>query len=103
MTFNLDQAKSIFQSTTFWGAVLSLFSQFAPSIYMKLFGAAPQATIIADIMTGIGFIVTVYGRFTREAGSDADGWPCLRLIASAVVGGRWSFSPMQRATIGLPG
>jgi len=65
--FNLVQAKSIFQSTTFWGAVVSLFFSFAPSLYGKLFGVTtPQATVVSDILVGIGFIVTVIGRLTAK-------------------------------------
>ena len=75
MAFNVTEAKSIFQSTTFWGAVLSLFSQFAPHIYANLFGGASQATIVGDIMTGIGFLVTVYGRFTAKQAVTLTGGP----------------------------
>jgi hypothetical protein len=64
--FNLVQAKSIFSSTTFWGAIVSLFGVIAPGVYTKLFGAAAQTTVVADIMTGLGFIMTVYGRFTAK-------------------------------------
>ena len=66
MAFNTTQAKSIFQSTTFWGAVVSMFGVLAPGIYSKVFGAASQPAIVGDIMAGIGFIVTVYGRFTAK-------------------------------------
>jgi uncharacterized membrane protein YwaF len=66
MTFNVNQAKSIFQSTTFWGSIISLFAVAAPTIYTKLFGSASQATVANDILLGIGFIVTVYGRFTAK-------------------------------------
>jgi hypothetical protein len=67
MTFNLNQAKSIFQSTTFWGAVVSLFFTFAPSLYGKLFGATTsQAVVVSDVLVGVGFIVTVWGRFTAK-------------------------------------
>jgi hypothetical protein len=64
--FNLVQAKSIFSSTTFWGAVVSLFGVLAPGIYAKLFSGTAQTTIVTDIMTGIGFIMTIYGRFTAK-------------------------------------
>jgi hypothetical protein len=65
--FNVVQAKSILQSTTFWGAVVSLFFSFAPALYGKLFGTAtPQATVVSDILVGIGFLITVYGRLTAK-------------------------------------
>jgi uncharacterized membrane protein len=76
MTFDLIQAKSIFQSTTFWGAVVSLFFTFAPAVYGKLFGATtPQATIVSDILVGIGFLVTVWGRLTAKQVATFSGGP----------------------------
>jgi hypothetical protein len=57
-------SKSIFQSVTFWGAVTSLIAMLAPELFVKL-GYDPQ-TVAADIVAGIGFIVTLYGRFTAK-------------------------------------
>ncbi len=58
--------KSIFQSVTFWGAVVSLFSQLAPHIYSNIFGSDSQTAIVSGILTGVGFIVTVIGRFRAK-------------------------------------
>lgn len=66
MTFNTAYAKSIFQSTTFWGSVVSLVSVLFPKFFSTLFGTASQTAIVGDIMTGIGFVMTVYGRFTAK-------------------------------------
>lgn len=57
-------SKSIFQSVTFWGSVTALVASLAPSVFVKL-GYSPQ-TVAADIVAGIGFIITVYGRFTAK-------------------------------------
>jgi hypothetical protein len=73
--FNLIEAKSIFQSQTFWGAVISLYSVLAPGIYAKFFGATPQLTIVGDILTGIGFIWTVWGRLTAKQVVSLTGGP----------------------------
>jgi hypothetical protein len=64
--FNVVQAKSILQSTTFWGAVISLLSTLAPHVFANLFGGASQTVIVSNIITGIGFIITVYGRFSAK-------------------------------------
>lgn len=66
MTFNEAYAKSIFYSTTFWGAVVSLFFSIAPHFSATVFGSTSQTQIVAAIMTGIGFFVTVYGRMTAK-------------------------------------
>lgn len=64
--FNLSQAKSIFQSTTFWGSIVALFAQLAPHVFTNLFGSASQTQVVAGILSVIGFGVTVYGRFTAK-------------------------------------
>jgi|HubBroStandDraft_3_1064219.scaffolds.fasta_scaffold56843_4 hypothetical protein len=61
--------KSIFASTTFWGAVVSLIAVAFPAFFAALgvtTDAATQAAIAAHIVSGIGFMVTVYGRLTAK-------------------------------------
>lgn len=65
-SFSLSDAKSIFQSTTFWGSVVSLGAQLAPHIYANIAGSASQTQVVATIVSVIGFGVTVYGRFTAK-------------------------------------
>lgn len=52
--------KSIFQSVTFWGSVISVVALFFPKLFVAL-GMDPQ-TVASDIVGGIGFAVTVWGR-----------------------------------------
>jgi hypothetical protein len=60
-------AKSIFTSVTFWGAIVALAATVVPSVF-TLFGlgtgAVAQAAITAHIIQVIGFVITVYGRLT---------------------------------------
>ena len=64
MSFDAGNAKSIFSSTTFWGSVVSLVSMLAPHVYANIVGSATQTTVVATIVGVIGFLITVYGRFT---------------------------------------
>lgn len=67
MAFTTVQAKSIFTSTTFYGAILALLSAIDPSLYAKLLsslGVNDPNLIVAKIVGTIAFAVTVYGRWT---------------------------------------
>jgi hypothetical protein len=61
--------KSIFTSVTFWGTVLAAFSALFPTIYAKLGITDPTAVasqIVAaasHIISGISYIIILYGRF----------------------------------------
>jgi fumarate reductase subunit D len=61
--------KSIFTSVTFWGTVLAAFSTLFPTIYAKL-GITDQAAVasqivavVSHIISGISYVIIVYGRF----------------------------------------
>jgi hypothetical protein len=76
MTFNTGFSKSIFTSVTFWGAVVSVFAQAVPTIAAKLGVTSGNSLAIAgDITTAIGFIITVYGRFTANQTVTLTGGP----------------------------
>ncbi len=67
MGFNVTTAKSIFQSVTFWGAVLTAVALAFPTISAKLGLSSANTAVIAQyIVQGIGIIVTIYGRFTAK-------------------------------------
>lgn len=66
MSFDPTQAKSIFTSVTFYGAVVSLVAQLAPHFYANIVGSASQATVVATIVGVVGFIITVVGRFRAK-------------------------------------
>jgi hypothetical protein len=70
---NAVQAKSIFQSLTFWGAITSLIAAMAPGVFTKLGYDAP--TVAAGIVTGVGFIITIYGRLTAKQAVTLTGGP----------------------------
>jgi hypothetical protein len=57
-------SKSIFQSTTFWGAVTSLVAMVAPTVFVKL-GWDPQH-VASGLVAFIGQAVVIYGRFTAK-------------------------------------
>lgn len=67
MAFVNTDVKSIFSSTTFWGAVVSLAATLVPGL-LGIIGvgadAAGQASLVAHIVQIVGFAVTVYGRLT---------------------------------------
>jgi hypothetical protein len=65
--FNLTEAKSIFQSVTFWGSVLTALAIAIPSVSSK-FGltTATAATDAQYIVQAIGVAITIYGRFTAK-------------------------------------
>lgn len=63
MPFNPTEAKSIFSSVTFWGAILTALSIALPSLSAK-FGLT-SATVSTDatwIVGAIGTVITIYGR-----------------------------------------
>jgi hypothetical protein len=64
MAFNPQDAKSILQSTTFWGSIVSLAAMLAPHLYANIAGSASQTAVVSTIVGIVGFVVTVYGRFT---------------------------------------
>lgn len=67
MAFDTGFSKSIFQSTTFWGAVMTALAMSFPTIFTKLnITTANTATIAQYIVQAIGFVITVYGRFTAK-------------------------------------
>ena len=59
--------KSIFSSTTFWGSVVALLATLVPAAF-TLVGlttdASGQATLVAHILSYVGFAMAVYGRMT---------------------------------------
>lgn len=63
MSFDPSNVKSIFQSQTFWGSVVSLVAMLAPHIYTNIVGSATQTTVVSTIVGVIGFLWTVWGRF----------------------------------------
>lgn len=74
----MTQYKSIFASTTFWGAVVSMLSMFAPKVFVLLgfaTDATGQAALVAHIIGIISFAVTVYGRFTATSVVTVTGAP----------------------------
>jgi hypothetical protein len=74
----MNQYKSIFASTTFWGSIVSLVAMFAPKVFL-IVGLTPnatgQATAVTYIISGIGFLVTVYGRLTATKVATITGAP----------------------------
>jgi energy-converting hydrogenase Eha subunit C len=64
MAFDSGNVKSIFSSTTFWGSIVSLVAMLAPHIYANIAGSASQTAVVSTIVAVVGFVVTVYGRFT---------------------------------------
>ena len=64
MPFTTVQAKSIFSSTTFWGSIVSLVAMLFPHVFTNIAGNYPQSTVVSMIVAIVGFITTVYGRFT---------------------------------------
>ena len=56
--------KSIFTSLTFWGSFTALVSAFAPKVFVVL-GMDPQ-TVASGIVSVIGFVLTVWGRFRAK-------------------------------------
>jgi hypothetical protein len=74
----MNSYKSIFASTTFWGAVISMLSMFAPKLFVLLgFTTDPagQAALVSHIIGIISFAVTVWGRFTATAQTTLTGAP----------------------------
>lgn len=67
MPSTIVQAKSIFTSTTFYGAILALLSSIDPPLYAKILsslGVNDPNLIVAKIVGTIAFAITVYGRWT---------------------------------------
>lgn len=74
----MNQYKTIFASTTFWGAVVSMLSMFAPKLFVVLgFTTDPtgQAALVAHIIGVISFFVTVYGRMSASKVATLTGNP----------------------------
>jgi hypothetical protein len=58
-------AKSIFTSVTFWGAIVSLVATVVPSAFSIVglgASASDQSVVVAHIVQIVGFGITVYGR-----------------------------------------
>ncbi len=66
MTFDATYSKSIFTSTTFWGALLSLVASVAPRVLHNIIGTADYPTVAAIAASVATFLITVYGRFTAK-------------------------------------
>lgn len=61
--------KSILQSMTFWGNVVSLLAMFQPKVFALLgltTDAAGQLTLVNYIVATIGQVISVIGRFRAE-------------------------------------
>lgn len=66
MSFDVNKAKSIFASTTFWGSAVALVAAMAPHVYSNFAGSADQTQVVSGIVSFIGFCLAVYGRFTAK-------------------------------------
>jgi putative Mn2+ efflux pump MntP len=67
MPFNTTEAKSIFSSVTFWGAILTALAIAVPSLTAK-FGLT-TANTSQDATWIVGFfttVMTIYGRFAAK-------------------------------------
>lgn len=65
MAFEPGNVKSIFQSTTFWGSVITALAIAAPTFAAKLgITSANTAAIAQWIVGAAGTVITIYGRFT---------------------------------------
>ncbi len=56
----MPQTKSILQSVTFWGSVVSLLALFQPKLFLAL-GAQPS-DVAVYIQAAVGFGITAWGR-----------------------------------------
>lgn len=45
---------------------MALVAELAPHVFSNIAGAASQTTVVSMIVAVIGFLVTVYGRFTAR-------------------------------------
>lgn len=66
MPFTYVQAKSVFTSTTFYGALIGLLAAINPAVYAKiigLFGVADPNAVAAKIVGILAFLLTLYGRW----------------------------------------
>ncbi len=64
MAFDTTQAKSIFQSKSFWGAAIALIAILFPHIWTKI---GIQQDVAADKIVGaIGGLLAIYGRLTAK-------------------------------------
>ena len=61
-----DETKSLFTSKTFWGAVITALSGAFPH-FSSLLGITDVNSVANNIVTGIGFLFTVYGRISATA------------------------------------
>jgi hypothetical protein len=93
MSFDIQNAKSIFSSTTFWGSIVSLLALLAPHVYTNLAGNASQTVVVSTIVGVVGFLVTVYGRFTAKqvvtlAGGPVSSSPSVPLVNKPASGSK---------------
>jgi hypothetical protein len=64
--FDIASAKSIFQSKTFYGAILALTAVLFPTLYAHILtavGISDPTLIASKIVGGIGGVLAIYGRF----------------------------------------
>jgi hypothetical protein len=74
--FNLGFSKSIFQSVTFWGAVLTAIAMAVPALAAKFGLSSANAAVDAQyIVQGIGAVIVVIGRFTAKQVVTLSGGP----------------------------
>lgn len=67
MGFDTTNAKSIFQSTTFWGAVITAAAMALPGTAAKLGISSANTAVYAQYaVQAIGTIIVIYGRFTAK-------------------------------------
>jgi hypothetical protein len=65
-TYDINSAKSIFESKTFYGAILALTAVLFPTLYAHILtsvGIMDPNLIAAKIVGGIGGVLAIYGRF----------------------------------------
>lgn len=76
MAFDTVISKSIFQSVTFWGSVLTALAMAIPSVAAKFGLTTGNAAVDAQyIVQAIGVILTIYGRFTAKQVVTVSGGP----------------------------
>jgi hypothetical protein len=67
MTFTTGFSKSIFESVTFWGSVLTALAITLPAVAAKFGLTTADTAVDAQWIVGaIGTIVTIYSRLTAK-------------------------------------
>jgi uncharacterized membrane protein len=67
MVFSTGFSKSIFSSTTFWGAFLAAIAMAFPALAAHFGLSTANTAVDAQYITqAVAFVVTVYGRFTAK-------------------------------------